>query len=86
MLNYENWKFNINVDNLIELKRKLLNNYRIALYQLHPEIFEVIDFNDDEIFSYPPLTNFFSYPDSKEILESLLFPYLDKSIITLLRD
>lgn len=36
MLNYENWKFNINVDNLIELKRKLLNNYRIALYQLHP--------------------------------------------------
>ncbi|QQD16192.1 hypothetical protein [Sphingobacterium sp. UDSM-2020] len=78
-------KFNLYKDELIKHKQELLDKYRLALYQLKPEIFENIDFNSDKIFSFPPLINYVLYPDENGDIDSLIFPFLNINSVCSIR-
>ncbi len=63
---------------LAEVGRQyFIDNIKLLLYKRNPDIFELIDFENDKIYQEPLLFTFFNFPGKSDLsLEALLYGYI----------
>ena len=66
---------------LIKGQEKLIESIKILLYKEDSDIFDKIDFEDDDIYKDPLLYAYYKYGDSSEIsLDQILYGYQEDSV------
>lgn len=56
-----------------------IDNIKLLLYKTNPDIFELIDFEDERIYQEPLLFAYFNFPGKSDLsLDALLYGYIEK--------
>jgi hypothetical protein len=64
---------------LLEGKEALSYSIKMMLYQKEPELFELLDFEDDSIFQEPLLYTYYNVPSPSMQLSQILYGYIQPS-------
>lgn len=67
-------------DQMLEGKEAMIYSIKMMIYHKEPELFELLDFEDDTIFQEPLLYTYYNVPSPSMKLSQILYGYIQPSL------